>query len=77
MLDAAIRAQRYDGVGNPVGGEMAIAVTAGYDQVLPAVTALADGGCYATWTELVDNITYILGSDYDANGAPAGPATTP
>jgi hypothetical protein len=46
----AIRAQRFDAAGNRVGGEIAIATSATNDQVLPSVTARADGGFYATWT---------------------------
>lgn len=47
--DAAIRGQRYDAAGNPVGGEMLIAPTiAGNDLDSPSVTGLADGGFYVT-----------------------------
>ncbi|HEV8681138.1 MAG TPA: hypothetical protein VGQ90_17305, partial [Stellaceae bacterium] len=66
---SAIRAQRYDALGNRLGGEIAIATSASNDQELPSVTALADGGFYVTWTQRVDADNYILGSVYDASGA--------
>ncbi len=71
----AIRAQRFDAAGNPLGGEIAIATSTGNDQVLPSVTALADGGFYVTWTQLVGPDNYIFGSVYDAGGAFIRPQT--
>jgi len=67
--DSAIRAQRYDAFGNPIGGEMAIAAGVGNDRILPSVTGLADGGFFVTWTQPVGGDYYILGSIYDGDGA--------
>src|SRR5262245_6893633 len=67
--DSAIRAQRYDAVGNPVGAEMLIAPSIpGNDLDLPSVTGLADGGFYVTWTQNAGVNNEIRGSVYDANG---------
>ena len=68
--DAAIRGQRYDIAGNPVGSEMPIAPQIpGNDLDLPSVTGLADGGFYVTWTQNVGADNYIQGRVYGANGA--------
>jgi len=67
--DSAIRAQRYDALGNRLGGEIAIVVSAGNDHELPSVTALADGGFYVTWTQLLGADNFIQGSVYNASGA--------
>ena len=66
--DSAIRAQRYDTLGNRVGGELTIASAAGIDFEAPAVTALADGGFYVTATQRAGANNFILGSVWDANG---------
>ena len=67
--DAAIRAQRYDALGNRVGGEMTITAGPGAE-TLPSVTGLADGGFYVTWTlDTGPNSNDIRGNVYNANGA--------
>ena len=66
---AAVRGQLFDATGVKIGGEIAIDVAAGNDEVLPSVTALADGGFYVTWTQLVGSSNYVLGSIYNADGA--------
>ncbi len=50
---AAIRAQRFDATGKKLGGELAIAVQPGNNEVHPAVAAIAGGGFYVTWTQQV------------------------
>jgi hypothetical protein len=64
---AAIRAQRFDTAGNPVGDE--IAIDTGLNEVLPSVADLADGGSAVTWTEDHTGNNYILGKLYSASGA--------
>src|SRR5262249_32503474 len=64
----AIRTQIFDAAGNRVGTEIAVDANLGNDEVLPSVTALADGGFYVTWTQLVGSSNYILGSVYNASG---------
>jgi hypothetical protein len=67
--DAAIRGQRYDAVGNPIGGEMLIAPRiATNDLFLPKVAGLADGSFYVTWTQFTTDENYIFGRVYNANG---------
>ena len=65
---AAIRAQRFDATGKKLGGELAIAVQPGNNEVHPAVAAIAGGGFYVTWTQQVGTSNYILGSMFDGNG---------
>ncbi|CCC96833.1 calcium-binding protein [Azospirillum baldaniorum] len=45
-----IYAQRFDAVGNRVGGEIAVTQATLGDQVEPAFAATADGGWIATWS---------------------------
>ena len=67
--DAAIRGQRFDAGGNPVGSEMVIAPRiATNDLFLPKVAGLADGSFYVTWTQLTAVENYIYGKVYNANG---------
>lgn len=42
--DARVLGQRYDALGNPVGGQVTIGANIGNDHITPSVTALADGG---------------------------------
>jgi Ca2+-binding RTX toxin-like protein len=65
---AAIRAQRFDATGKKHGGELAIAVQPGNNEVHPAVAAIAGSGFYVTWTQQVGTSNYILGSMFDGNG---------
>jgi Ca2+-binding RTX toxin-like protein len=68
--DTAIRGQRYDALGNRLGGEFLIATNVNSDQLLPSVTGLADGGFYVTWTFDFDSTgnNDIFGAIYNANG---------
>jgi Ca2+-binding RTX toxin-like protein len=71
--DTAIRAQRYDAVGGKVGSEILIFSSAGFDQLAPAVTGLAGGGFYVTWsTERSSTNFDITGKVYNANGVDLG-----
>ena len=71
--DPAIRAQRYDAVGGKVGAEILIYSSPGFDQLDPAVTGLADGGFYVTWsTERSATNFDITGKVYNANGVDLG-----
>lgn len=68
--DVVIRAQRYDALGNRAGGELTIASVAGADYITPTVTALADGGFYVTYTQVIGPSNQsVVGRVYDANGA--------
>jgi Ca2+-binding RTX toxin-like protein len=70
--DSVIRGQRYDAVGNKVGGEIDISGPTFQlgDQSLPSVTGLADGGFYVAWTDF-DSSTDddIVGAVFSSSGA--------
>ena len=67
--DASIRAQIYNALGNPVGGELVVAPRiASNDLFQPKVTGLADGNFYVSWTQNVGSENYIYGRVYDAGG---------
>ena len=70
-VEATIRAQRYDALGNRAGGEYVFysQFVAPGQVVSPAVTGLAGGGFYLTYTETFGLSSAILGHVYDANGA--------
>ena len=44
-----IRARVFDADGNPTGADFVVNTTTASDQLLPTVTALADGGFVVTW----------------------------
>ena len=68
--DSTIRAQRYDALGNRAGAELVFGSQfLGGEVISPAVTALAGGGFYITYTEVFGLSRAILGHVYDANGA--------
>ncbi|MFN0192471.1 MAG: calcium-binding protein [Aestuariivirga sp.] len=66
--NAAIRAQRYDDVGNKLGMEMTIISAPGNNEILPTVTALSGGHFLVNWTQQNGPDNYILGKVYDASG---------
>lgn len=57
---ASIRAQLYDASGARVGGEFLVNVTTANPQTQPVVTALANGGFVASWSD-----ASLLGGDAD------------
>ncbi|HEX8216588.1 MAG TPA: hypothetical protein VF577_03895 [Allosphingosinicella sp.] len=72
----AIKAQRYDSLGNAVGPEVLINAAAAGDQRAPSVTTLAGGGYVVTW-ETTDTTQdgsglAIKGQVFDAAGAAVG-----
>ncbi len=72
----AIKAQRYDSNGVPIGAEMLINSAAAGDQRAPSVTTLANGGYVITW-ETTDTAqdgsgTAIKGQLFDSSGAAVG-----
>ncbi|MCY1506536.1 RTX calcium-binding nonapeptide repeat (4 copies) [compost metagenome] len=70
-----IYTQRYDAQGNAIGGPAPVAVSQTSHQVLPTVTALADGGWLVAWTS-VDQNTWdndIYMRRFDAQGTASGP----
>ncbi|HEU0099279.1 MAG TPA: cadherin domain-containing protein [Allosphingosinicella sp.] len=72
----AIKAQRYDSLGNAVGPEVLINSSAAGDQRAPSVTTLASGGYVVTW-ETTDTTQdgsglAIKGQLFDSSGAAVG-----
>ncbi|RXK84657.1 DUF4347 domain-containing protein [Chlorobaculum sp. 24CR] len=73
--------QRFDAAGNRVGTEFHINTYTEWDQTLPVVTGLADGGFVATWDSFNQEDLYygyngIYGQRYDAAGNPVALAQT-
>jgi hypothetical protein len=72
----AVKAQRYDSLGNAVGPEMLINSAAAGDQRAPSVTTLASGGFVVTW-ETTDTTQdgsgrAIKGQLFDSSGLAVG-----
>lgn len=69
-----IYGQRYNSAGVPVGGEFAINTHTTDDQLMPDVTALADGGFVVTWTSLGQDGSDlgVYAQRYAADGSPDG-----
>ncbi|KAA0568850.1 FG-GAP-like repeat-containing protein, partial [Azospirillum sp. Sh1] len=71
-----IFAQRFNAVGNPVGGEFQVNASTPNNQIQSHVVALADGGFAVFWSEfLYGNIASnysIQGQRFDANGSKVG-----
>jgi hypothetical protein len=66
----AVRAQRFDATGAPVGGEITVSSYSRTESTI-AVTGLAGGGFYVTWSEL-DNFqehAFVQGNVYAADGS--------
>ncbi|MCG5242222.1 beta strand repeat-containing protein [Azospirillum doebereinerae] len=61
----AIRAQRYDADGTPVGSEMTMAAQSNGNV---RATRLSDGSVMAVWTHAESNLTAIHGQRFDADG---------
>ena len=66
--------QRYDASSNPVGGEFLVNTETVFDQQLPEVAGLVNGGFVVTWESFGndgDNFG-VFGQMHDASGAPSG-----
>jgi hypothetical protein len=72
--DTDIRAQRYDGAGNKVGGEISVAANI-YQESQPSVAMDANGNFVVVWVDNVSNSgnTNIVAQRYFANGVANGP----
>ncbi|KPF79313.1 hypothetical protein IP88_02090 [alpha proteobacterium AAP81b] len=75
--DQDIRAQLFDSNGNRVGGEFIVNTETASPQVLPRITALADGVFVATWADFSgtlgdDSNTSIKAQIFAANGNRVG-----
>src|SRR5687767_2347812 len=72
----AIKAQRFDTLGNAVGAEILVNSSAAADQRAPSVTTLASGGYVVTWdttdTAQDGSGRAIKGQLFDSSGAPVG-----
>ncbi|PGH59498.1 hypothetical protein CRT60_00090, partial [Azospirillum palustre] len=65
----AIRAQRYDAVGNPVGSEMTLATQYGVNT--PKATRLSDGSVMMVWAQSQFNSvaqTFLIGQRFGGDG---------
>jgi Ca2+-binding RTX toxin-like protein len=72
-----IFAQRFDGAGNPAGGETRINTKTAGNQTSPAATSLSDGGYVVRWVSLdLNNVASLNAQRYDASGAPVGSETS-
>lgn len=70
---ANVRAQLYNDMGRPVGGEIAVApAIASSTQHVPVVAAAPDGGFYAFWTIPSLGDQNLVGQRFSAAGAPVG-----
>lgn len=69
-----IYAQRFDGSGNASGTEFRVNTHTMSDQMLPAVTALGDGGFAVIWSSSGQDgsLQGIYGQRYDADGNASG-----
>lgn len=69
-----VYAQRYDAAGVAVGTEFRVNTETDHAQVMPSISALADGGFIVTWSSLFQDSSNfgIFGQRYDAAGAPVG-----
>ena len=72
---SGIFGRRYDAAGSPLGGEFLINTQTGYEQTLPAATALPDGGFLVAWQSHGNqdgDASGIYAQRFDAGGAAAG-----
>jgi Ca2+-binding RTX toxin-like protein len=71
---SAIRGQRYDGSGAPVGGEFLVNTKTAGSQISNAVATLTDGRFIVTWTDSSGNLMghSIRAQLFEANGTPSG-----
>lgn len=67
--------QRFDALGQPVNGELALNSYTADSQYLPSVAALAGGGFVATWSSLnqIGNDLGVFARRFDAAGQPLAP----
>ena len=64
-----VRAQRFDAQGAPAGAEILVAAASRAASGI-AVTGLADGGFYVTWSETIGPlVAYVQGNIYAADGS--------
>lgn len=73
-----IFAQRYDSLGNPIGGEFQVNSFTTGDQVSPSIANLSDGGFLITWTSggfyFSDDDREVFAQRYDDAGQRVGSA---
>ena len=66
-----VAGQRYDALGNKVGGEFRVNTNTNHDQHIPSVLSFADGGFVVSWTSELERPS-VKGQLYDASGNKAG-----
>jgi Ca2+-binding RTX toxin-like protein len=69
-----IKFQRYDALGNRIGGETLAHAASATDQKLPALAALPGGGFVVTWVE--GTTSAVFAQKFSAAGAPVGGVIT-
>lgn len=76
--NGGIYAQRYDAVGNTVGGEFRVNTTTLDNQIEPTIASMADGGFMVSWSSNVQDGSQfgIYAQRYDAHGDPVGMTLT-
>ena len=80
----SIKAQRYDGAGQKVGGEILVNTSTAGDQNLPTVVATANGGFFVAWEDRAAqdgptpgaDLGAIRGQFFDSSGAKTGAELT-
>ena len=70
--DGGVFAQRFDSVGNSVGGEFLVNTTTDGDQGFPTVVGLTGGGFVITWSGVDEDGGGVFGQQYDAQGGTVG-----
>lgn len=74
---SAIKAQRFDADGNPVGPELLVNSEAAGSQFTPDIAVFADGSFVITWTSndpaQDGDLSAVKARLFDANGNPVGP----
>lgn len=73
VISHEIVGQRFDALGNKVGGEFQINTTTASEQTNPHVVALKGGGFVVTWDTIVDDLYEdVRAQVFDAGGQRAG-----
>ena len=68
-----IYAQHYNASGVAVGGEVQVNTTTLYEQLIPSITGLTDGGYVVSWLSVQDGSGYdIYAQHYNASGVAVG-----
>lgn len=72
--DSSIICRLYTPQGDEITAEIVVNTFTVYEQMQPAVTALADGGFVVVWQSLLQDISYwgVYGQKFDANGNRVG-----